>query len=103
MHLSFAPLPPLPANRANTRNLNASRGKQIGSRKRYFDMEKAVELRRQDWGQIRIAKALGVGVGRVNTKDSLVLSWEIPVQYRALAVANAARVMAGIGQYGEKQ
>ncbi len=43
-----------------------ARGKQIGNRRRYFDTEKAAELRRKGWGQIRIAKALGVGVGRVN-------------------------------------
>ena len=43
-----------------------ARGKQIGNRKRYFDTRKAVELRRKGWGQIRIAKKLGVGVGRVN-------------------------------------
>ena len=43
-----------------------ARGKQIGNRKRYFDTEKAAELRRKGWGQIRIAKALRVGVGRVN-------------------------------------
>ena len=43
-----------------------ARGKQIGKRRRYFDTEKAAELRRKGWGQIRIARALGVGVGRVN-------------------------------------
>ena len=43
-----------------------ARGKQIGDRKRYFDTDKTAELRRNGWGQIRIAKALGVGVGRVN-------------------------------------
>ena len=44
-----------------------AKGKQIGNRKAYFDKGKALELRRQGWGQIRIAKALGVGVGTVNT------------------------------------
>ena len=43
-----------------------AKGKQIGNRKRYFDKRKASELRRQGWGQVRIAKALGVGVGTVN-------------------------------------
>ena len=43
-----------------------ARGKQVGNRKRYFDKAKAAELRRQGWGQIRIARRLGVGVGRVN-------------------------------------
>lgn len=43
-----------------------ARGKQIGNRKRWFDKRKAAELRRKGWGQIRIAKHLGVGVGRVN-------------------------------------
>ena len=43
-----------------------AKGKRIGNRKRYFDTEKAAELRREGWGQIKIAKALGVGVGTVN-------------------------------------
>ena len=43
-----------------------ARGKQIGNRKRYFDTEGAAGLRRKGWGQIRIARELGVGVGRVN-------------------------------------
>lgn len=42
------------------------RGSQIGPRKRFFDKKKATELRDQGLGQIKIAKALGVGVGRVN-------------------------------------
>jgi DNA invertase Pin-like site-specific DNA recombinase len=43
-----------------------ARGSQIGPKKRYFDIEKATRLRDQGWGQIRIARELGVGVGRVN-------------------------------------
>jgi DNA invertase Pin-like site-specific DNA recombinase len=43
-----------------------ARGSQIGPRKRPFDAEKATQLRDQGWGQIRIARELGVGVGRVN-------------------------------------
>jgi DNA invertase Pin-like site-specific DNA recombinase len=43
-----------------------AKGKRIGRRRAYFDKDKAAELRRKGWGQIRIAKALGVGVGRVN-------------------------------------
>ena len=43
-----------------------ARGSQIGPRKMHFDKEKATRLRDQGWGQIRIAKELGVGVGRVN-------------------------------------
>src|SRR5262249_9024295 len=43
-----------------------SRGSQIGPRKRPFDAERATQLRDQGWGQIRIARELGVGVGRVN-------------------------------------
>ena len=43
-----------------------AKGKRIGNRKRYFDKDKAAELRGKGWGQIRITKALGVGVGRVN-------------------------------------
>jgi DNA invertase Pin-like site-specific DNA recombinase len=43
-----------------------ARGSQIGPRKRPFDAERATQLRDQGWGQIRIARELGVGVGRVN-------------------------------------
>jgi DNA invertase Pin-like site-specific DNA recombinase len=43
-----------------------ARGSQIGPKKRPFDAEKATRLRDQGWGQIRIARELGVGVGRVN-------------------------------------
>ena len=43
-----------------------ARGSQIGPTKNYFNKEKATKLRDQGWGQIRIAKELGVGVGRVN-------------------------------------
>ena len=43
-----------------------ARGKQVGNKKHYFDKKKATELRAQGWGQIRIAKELSVGVGRVN-------------------------------------
>lgn len=44
-----------------------ARGKQIGNLRRYFDERKAAELRAKGWGQIRIARELGVGVGTVNT------------------------------------
>jgi DNA invertase Pin-like site-specific DNA recombinase len=43
-----------------------ARGSQIGNPRRFFDKQKAAELRRQGWGQIRIARELGIGVGRVN-------------------------------------
>jgi DNA invertase Pin-like site-specific DNA recombinase len=43
-----------------------ARGSQIGPKKRPFDSEKATQLRDHGWGQIRIARELGVGVGRVN-------------------------------------
>lgn len=43
-----------------------AKGKRVGNAKRYFDRKRAEELRAQGWGQIRIAKELGVGVGRVN-------------------------------------
>lgn len=42
------------------------RGRQIGNRKAFFNVRRAEELRSHGWGQIRIAKALGVGVGTVN-------------------------------------
>jgi DNA invertase Pin-like site-specific DNA recombinase len=43
-----------------------ARGSQIGPVKRFFNKSKATSLRDQGWGQIRIARELGVGVGRVN-------------------------------------
>lgn len=43
-----------------------ARGSQIGKRRRRFDKQKATALRDQGWGQIRIARELGIGVGRVN-------------------------------------
>lgn len=43
-----------------------ARGSQIGPKKRYFDMTKATEMRDRGVGQIKIARALGVGIGRVN-------------------------------------
>ncbi len=43
-----------------------AKGRQIGPKKRYFDKRKATEMRDQGLGQIKIAKALGVGIGRVN-------------------------------------
>ena len=43
-----------------------ARGSQIGPKKHHFDREKAKQLRDQGWGQIKIAKELGVGIGRVN-------------------------------------
>ena len=51
--------------RAGMRSAKA-RGSKIGNQKRFFDKMKATELRDQGWGQIRIARELGVGVGRVN-------------------------------------
>ena len=44
-----------------------ARGRQIGNLRHYFDERKAAELRAKGWGQARIAKKLGVGVGTVNT------------------------------------
>lgn len=51
-----------------------ARGKQVGNLRRYFDERKATELRARGWGQIRIARELGVGVGTVNSwiKQSIV-------------------------------
>ncbi|MHC4406227.1 MAG: recombinase family protein [Planctomycetota bacterium] len=51
--------------RAGMRSAKA-RGAKIGNQKRFFDKKKATKLRDQGWGQIRIARELGVGVGRVN-------------------------------------
>jgi len=55
-----------------------ARGSQIGPKKRPFDSEKATRLRDHGWGQIRIARELGVGVGRVNRwvkEEYLPASW----------------------------
>jgi DNA invertase Pin-like site-specific DNA recombinase len=43
-----------------------ARGSKVGNQKRFFDKKKATKLRDQGVGQIRIARKLGVGVGRVN-------------------------------------
>ncbi len=43
-----------------------AKGKQIGPKKSYFDVRKATEMRDRGLGQIKIARVLGVGVGRVN-------------------------------------
>src|SRR5262249_13859675 len=43
-----------------------ARGRQVGPKKGPVDAEKATRLRDQGYGQIRIARELGVGVGRVN-------------------------------------
>ncbi|MFA9479356.1 recombinase family protein [Phycisphaerales bacterium AB-hyl4] len=51
--------------KAGLRNAKA-KGKRVGNAKRYFDKGKATQLRQAGWGQVRIAKTLGVGVGRVN-------------------------------------
>jgi DNA invertase Pin-like site-specific DNA recombinase len=42
------------------------RGRRIGNQTCFFDKERATRLRDQGWGQIRIARELGVGVGRVH-------------------------------------
>lgn len=43
-----------------------ARGSRIGKVRQHFDKELATKLRDQGWGQIRIARELGVGVGRIN-------------------------------------
>ncbi len=43
-----------------------AKGKKLGNPGRYFDKKRATEFRKAGWGQIRIARELGVGVGRVN-------------------------------------
>jgi DNA invertase Pin-like site-specific DNA recombinase len=43
-----------------------ARGKRIGNSMNYFDKRRAAELRAAGWGQVRIARELKVGVGRVN-------------------------------------
>jgi len=51
-----------------------ARGSRIGKTPHHFDKELATKLRDQGWGQIRIARELGIGVGRVNAwvKDEYV-------------------------------
>lgn len=43
-----------------------TRGSQIGPKNHHFDKARATQLRDKGWGQIRIARELGVGVGRFN-------------------------------------
>ncbi|MBA3484659.1 MAG: recombinase family protein [Pirellulales bacterium] len=64
-----------------------AKGAQIGPKKRYFDVTKATELRDQGLGQIKIAKALGVGIGRVN--DWARNEYVPPSQRRRLSEAVA--------------
>jgi len=51
--------------RAGMRSAKA-KGKRVGNLKRPFDKQKAAHLRRMGYGQICIARELGVGVGTVN-------------------------------------
>ena len=43
-----------------------AKGKKLGNPRKHFDKKRATELRKAGWGQIRIAKELGVGVGTIN-------------------------------------
>jgi DNA invertase Pin-like site-specific DNA recombinase len=43
-----------------------ARGSRIGPPKRHFDTRRATELRDAGMGQLKIARLLGIGVGRVN-------------------------------------
>ena len=47
-------------------NAAKAKGRQIGNHKRFFDVEEATRLRNSYVGQQRIARLLGVGVGRIN-------------------------------------
>jgi len=51
-----------------------ARGSKIGKQKRFFDKKRATELRDRGLGQIKIARELGIGVGRVNqwAKDEYI-------------------------------
>ena len=64
-----------------------AKGKQIGNRMQPFDVEEATKLRDAGWGQIRIARQLGVGVGRVN--DWVRNEYLQPHQRRSLTEAIA--------------
>src|SRR5947209_6733411 len=61
------------------------RGTRIGNQAVVFDKERAPQLRDRGWGQIRIARELGVGVGRVHR-------W-VQEEYRPL---EARRVREGV-------
>ena len=62
------------------------RGRRLGNQAHFFDKERATRLRDQGLGQIRIARELGVGVGRVHrwVKDEY-----LPPGQRAAASASA--------------
>jgi DNA invertase Pin-like site-specific DNA recombinase len=62
------------------------RGSRVGNQAGSFDKERATALRDRGWGQIRIARELGVGVGRVHR-------W-VKEEYRP---AEARRVREGRG------
>ncbi len=66
-----------------------ARGSLVGNQKRPFDESKATQLRDQGLGQIKIARALGVGVGRVNhwIRDHYIAPVERAKLQAALATA----------------
>jgi DNA invertase Pin-like site-specific DNA recombinase len=69
-----------------------ARGSQIGPRKNYLCPKKATELLDKGVGQIKIAKALGVGVGRVN---QFVHEQYVPAKQRQKLANSVATIDAG--------
>ena len=69
-----------------------ARGSQIGPRKNYLCPKKATELLDRGVGQIKIAKALGVGVGRVN---QFVHEQYVPAKQRQKLANGVATIGAG--------
>jgi len=69
-----------------------ARGSQIGPRKNYLCPKKATELLDKGVGQIKIAKALGVGVGRVN---QFVHEQYVPLKQRQKLANSVATIDSG--------
>lgn len=69
-----------------------ARGSQIGPRKNYLCPKKATELLDKGVGQIKIAKALGVGVGRVN---QFVHETYVPAKQRQKLANSVATIDSG--------
>lgn len=69
-----------------------ARGSQIGPRKNYLCPKKATELLDKGVGQIKIAKALGVGVGRVN---QFVHEQYVPAKQRQKLANSVVTIDAG--------
>jgi len=68
-----------------------ARGSQIGPRKNFLCPKKATELLDKGVGQIKVAKALGVGVGRIN---QFVHEQYVPAKQRQKLAESVATIIS---------